>query len=192
MAWWGWAFHVWQSKSMETSAVYCSVLHWNKFHPRFTMYFFTHISAMPGAEAAPLLEPSEHDRCLFFYWLSEHNACEFVPYLQLHQHPKSEHQPHVYCTGQFRWWFLCTVEPSVTPHSRDLFWEGGHGVKLSMSSNLGNVCWVRKINIRMDSLMLLFALPQAAVTWRTANQRAKGLLYWSEDATVKFILIKTY
>lgn len=35
--------------------------------------------------------------------------------LQLHQHPKSETQPYVCCTGQFRWWLLCTVEATVTP-----------------------------------------------------------------------------
>lgn len=65
----------------------------------------------------------------------------------------------------------------MTPQSRDLLWEGGHEVKLSMSSNLGNVCCVRKMDIFTGSLMLLFALPQAAVTWRTADQTAKDLFY---------------
>lgn len=96
-----------------------------------------------------------------------------IPHLQLHQHPKTETQPHVYCTGQFRWWFLCTTEASVTPWSRDLLWEGGHGVKLSMNCDLGNVCCVRKMRILMDGLMLLFPLPQATVTWKKADLTAK-------------------
>lgn len=115
----------------------------------------THISVMSGTEAAPLLEPLEHDRHLFFYWLSEHKVCEFIPHLQLHHHPKSKTQPHVYCTGQFRRWFLSTAEPSVTPQARD---QG----KLSMNSNLGNICCVRKMNIPMDGLMPSFVLPQTA------------------------------
>lgn len=42
------------------------------FHPHFTLYFFS--SIMPGTEAGPLLEPLEHDKCLFFYWLSGHKV----------------------------------------------------------------------------------------------------------------------
>lgn len=47
----------------------------------------------------------------------------------------------------------------------------------------------REVNIHTGSLMLLFAVPQAAVTRRTPDQPAKALFYWSEDATVRFILL---
>lgn len=99
--WWVCAFHVWQSKSTATTVSMFIVqffsfqqfqfLLFNKqvlivvqfytetnfpfiplciFHSHFTPYFFS--SVMPGTEAGPLLEPLEHDRCLFFYWLLGH------------------------------------------------------------------------------------------------------------------------
>lgn len=65
----------------------------------------------------------------------------------------------------------------MTPQSRDLVWEGSHGVKLLMNSKLGNVCCVRKMNILMEGVMLLFALPQAAETGKKADQTAKDLFH---------------
>lgn len=180
-----------QKAQKQQVLVYWSVFHCNKFHPHFITYFLTHISAMPGTEAASLFEPSKCNRCPFFFWLSEHKVCEFIAHLQLRQHPKSETQPCVYCTGQFRWWFLFTVQSSETPQSRDLLWKVATGWSYQWTAIWG-VCCERKMNILMDGLKLLFALPQAAVTWNKADQIAKDLFHWPEDAKEKFILTKTY
>lgn len=55
--------------------------------------------------------------------------------------------------------FLCTVDSSVTPRSRDLLTEGDHGAKASMNSNWGKFApQGREVHIHMGTLMLLFTI----------------------------------